>query len=53
MYIGGGAETTKHLIAHGLVCLLQWPDARRKVIEGHDIAQVVEEMLRFVSLCVW
>jgi cholest-4-en-3-one 26-monooxygenase len=49
MYIGGGAETTRHLIAHGLVCLLEWPDARRQVMEGHDLGLAVEEMLRFVS----
>ena len=49
MYISGGAETTRHLIAHGLVCLLKWPDARRRVLEGHDMSLVVEEMLRFSS----
>ena len=49
MYISGGAETTRHLIAHGLVCLLEWPDARRRVLEGHDMSLVVEEMLRFSS----
>jgi len=49
MYIGGGAETTRHLIAHGLVCLLEWPDARRRVVEGCDLGPVVEEMLRYVT----
>ena len=49
MYIGGGAETTRHLIAHGLVCLLEHPEARRQVVDGCDMHLVVEEMLRFVS----
>jgi cytochrome P450 len=47
MYVGGGAETTKHLIAHGLVCLFEWPDALQKVLGGCDMSLVVEEMLRF------
>lgn len=49
MYIGGGAETTRHLIAHGLVCLIEWPDPRRRVVDGHDMSQVIEEMLRYIS----
>jgi cytochrome P450 len=49
MYIGGGAETTRHLIAHGLVCLLEWPDALQRFLGGWDVSLVVEEMLRFVS----
>lgn len=40
MYIGGGAETTRHLIAHGLVCLMEWPDARNQVLEGHDMSRL-------------
>ena len=49
MYIGGGADTTKHLIANGLVCLLEWPEALEAVVAGCDMDLVVEEMLRFVS----
>ncbi|BBZ15466.1 cytochrome P450 [Mycobacterium branderi] len=49
LYIGAGGETTKHLIANGLVCLLEWPEARRAVIEGGDLVRVVEELLRFVT----
>ncbi|MDA8044370.1 MAG: cytochrome P450 [Actinomycetota bacterium] len=49
MYIGGGADTTKHLIANGLVCLLERPDALRQVVDGCDMARAVEEMLRYVS----
>jgi len=49
LYLSGGAETTKHLIAHGLVCLLQWPDAKAAVIDGCDMPLVIEEMLRYVS----
>ncbi len=46
-YIGGGAETTRHLIAHGLHTLLEWPDERRKLVDGADMAPAVEEMLRY------
>ena len=49
MYIGGGAETTRHLIAHGLLTLLEWPEERRKLIEGAPMAPAVEEMLRFTA----
>lgn len=48
MYIGGGAETTRHLIAHGLLCLLEWPDARAAA-RDLDMSVVVEEMLRFTT----
>ena len=47
MYVGGGAETTRHLIAHGLVCFFEWPDALQKFVDGWDTSLVVEEMLRF------
>jgi cholest-4-en-3-one 26-monooxygenase len=47
VYIGGGAETTKHLIAHGLVSLLERPEVRAEVVAGCDSALLVEEMLRF------
>jgi cholest-4-en-3-one 26-monooxygenase len=49
LYIGAGGETTKYLIAHGLLCLLQWPEAARAVREGCDLNPVVEEMLRFTT----
>jgi cytochrome P450 len=49
LYIGAGGETTKYLIAHGLLCLLDWPDANRAVREGCELGPVVEEMLRFTT----
>jgi len=49
MFTAGGAETTRHLISQGLAALLEWPDERRKVVQGSDMATAVEEMLRWVS----
>lgn len=46
-YIGGGAETTRHLIAHGMLTLLEWPEEREKLGNGADMATAVEEMLRY------
>lgn len=49
LYIGAGGETTKYLIAHGMLCLLERPDTARAVQQGHDLVPVVEEMLRFTT----
>ena len=49
MFIGGGAETTRHLIAQGLLALLEWPGERRKLARGADMATAVEELLRFTT----
>jgi cholest-4-en-3-one 26-monooxygenase len=49
MFIGGGAETTRHLISQGLVALLEWPDELKKVVDGADMNATVEEMLRWTS----
>lgn len=49
LYIGAGGETTKYLVAHGLLCLLEWPGAARAVRDGCDLGPVVEEMLRFTT----
>ena len=49
MYIGGGADATKHLIANGLVCLLEWPEALEAVVAGCNIDLVVEEDVDNVS----
>jgi cytochrome P450 len=48
-YIGGGAETTRHLLAHGLLALLRHPDEAAKLKQGADITTAVEEMLRFTT----
>jgi cholest-4-en-3-one 26-monooxygenase len=48
LYVKGGTETTRHLIAHGMQLLLEWPEQRRRVVDGSAImADVVEEMLRW------
>lgn len=49
MFTAGGAETTRHLISQGLEALLEWPDERRKLVGGANMATAVEEMLRWVS----
>jgi cholest-4-en-3-one 26-monooxygenase len=49
MFTAGGAETTRHLISQGLLALLEWPEERRKLVDGSDVATAVEEMLRWVS----
>lgn len=50
LYIGAGGETTKHLIANGLVCLLESPEARDAVSRGgQELHKVVEELLRYVT----
>ncbi|MCH2173585.1 cytochrome P450 [Myxococcota bacterium] len=48
-YIGGGAETTRHLIAQGMLAVLEWPSELDKLREGADLRTAVEEMLRFTS----
>jgi len=48
-YIGGGAETTRHLLAHGLLALLEWPEERAKLLAGADLTTAVEEMLRYTT----
>ncbi|MGE0881281.1 MAG: cytochrome P450 [Acidimicrobiia bacterium] len=49
MYISGGAETTRHLIANGLLALFEWPDAAAALRDGADMRLAVEEMLRYTT----
>jgi cholest-4-en-3-one 26-monooxygenase len=49
-FIVGGTETTRQLIAHGLLALLEHPDQRHRLVSGSvPSALAVEEMLRWAS----
>jgi cholest-4-en-3-one 26-monooxygenase len=49
-FIVGGTETTRQLLAHGLMALLAHPDQRDRLVDGEVApATAVEEMLRWVS----
>jgi len=49
-FIVGGTETTRQLLSHGLVGLLDNPDQRDALIDGSAlVADAVEEMLRWAS----
>ncbi len=46
--LNAGHETTTNLIGNGLRLLIEWPEARRRLIAEPDlIRSAVEEMLRF------
>jgi cytochrome P450 len=48
--LNAGHETTTNLIGNGLQLLIEWPQARRDLIENPDLIKTaVEEMLRFES----
>ncbi len=48
LFIVGGSETTRHLLSHGVLALLEFPDQRRRVVEGTvPMSSTVEEMLRW------
>jgi hypothetical protein len=48
--LNAGHETTTNLIANGLMCLLQWPDQQRLLLDQPDLIDgAVEEILRFES----
>lgn len=49
-FIVGGTETTRQLISHGLVALIEHPDELRRLVDGEvSTAVTVEEMLRWAS----
>lgn len=49
-FLVGGTETTRHLLAQGLLALFEHPGGRRMVAEGGvPVATAVEEMLRWAS----
>jgi cytochrome P450 len=48
--LNAGHETTTNLIGNGLVCLLQWPEEKARLIANPAlIATAVDEFLRFDS----
>jgi cytochrome P450 len=48
--LNAGHETTTNLIGNGLQLLIEWPQARRRLIAKPELARsAVEEMLRFES----
>ncbi|MHB1582495.1 MAG: cytochrome P450 [Acidimicrobiales bacterium] len=49
-FLVGGTETTRHLLAHGLLAMFEHPGACRVVATGSaPVAGAVEEMLRWAS----
>jgi cytochrome P450 len=49
LLLGAGSETTRNLIAHGLVGLTRHLDQQALLREGRDVERMVEELLRWVS----
>jgi cholest-4-en-3-one 26-monooxygenase len=48
LLVVGGSETTRHLLSHGVLALIEFPDQRRRVVDGSvAIDTVIEEMLRW------
>ena len=48
--LNAGHETTTNLIGNGLVCLMQWPQERERIIARPDLIRTaVEEFLRYES----
>ncbi len=50
----GGSETTRQLISHGLIALLEHPEQRRRFVDREVPANLmVEEMLRWATIVLW
>ena len=48
LYVTGGSETTKHLLSHTIAAFFDFPEQRRRLVEGEvTSAAAVEEMLRW------
>jgi cholest-4-en-3-one 26-monooxygenase len=45
-----GNETTRNLLSHGMLALMEHPDERRKLVDHPELLDsAIEEMLRFAS----
>lgn len=54
LLIVAGHETTRHLIAGGMLALMQHPSQRRRLVEDlHLLPTAIEEMLRWVSPVIY
>ena len=50
----GGSETTRQVISHGVVALLEHPEQRRRFVDGDVPANLlVEEVLRWATIVLW
>ena len=49
LLLDGGAETTRTVIAHTIINLLQYPEQEAKLRNGADMSVAVEEFIRFVT----
>ena len=50
----GGSETTRQVISHGVVALLEHPEQRRRFVDGEVPANLlVEEVLRWATIVLW
>ena len=48
LLVVGGSETTRHLLSHGVIALIEFPEQRRRVVDGSvGMDTVIEEMLRW------
>jgi cytochrome P450 len=48
LLVVGGSETTRHLLSHGVLALIEFPEQRRRVVDGSvAMDTVIEEMLRW------
>jgi cytochrome P450 len=48
LLVVGGSETTRHLLSHGVLALIEHPEQRRRVVDGSvTMDTVIEEMLRW------
>ena len=49
LVLDGGAETTRAVIASTVMHLIEFPEQRKKLIDGADMNVAVEEFIRYVT----